>query len=197
LPLRNGEIVKLEYIILGLLTANPCTGYDIKKFLDTEARFGQSSRPLSQIYNTLKRMVANDWVEFEVIPRDRKPDLKVYHLTDQGRKYFIKFLHKPMKLSFRYRESELPIRVIYSYLVEPDVILDHLKRELNFRKEQIATFRNRDRTIKSSLLEPWQVELANEVFEILHLTGAKGIDDYVAMLETLIVYFENRQKMKN
>ncbi len=189
--------MKLEHIILGLLTTNPCTGYDIKKYLDTEARFGQSSRPLSQIYNTLKRMAENGWVEFEVIPRERKPDLKVYHLTELGRKYFIKFLHKPMKLSLRYRESELPIRVIYSYLVEPEVILDHLNRELNYRKEQISAFRNRDRAIKSSLLETWQVDLTNEVLDILHATGAQGIDDYVVMLETLIDYFENRQKMKS
>jgi PadR family transcriptional regulator AphA len=188
--------MKLELIILGLLTINPSTGYDVKKFMDTEGRFSQASRPLSQIYTTLKRMVDKDWVKFEIIPRDGKPDLKMYHLTKKGRDYFVNYLHKPINLSFRYRESEISYRVFFSYLVDPEVILEQLNNELDFRRDQIETFRNRDRTISSDLLESWQVKLTNELFEIMHQYGAKGIDDYVVMLENLIVYFEQRKSMK-
>ena len=39
--------MKLEYMILGILTINPMTGYDMKKYLDTEGRFGRSRAPLS------------------------------------------------------------------------------------------------------------------------------------------------------
>ena len=45
--------MKLEYMILGILKINPRTGYDMKKYLDTEGRFGRARAPLSQIYTTL------------------------------------------------------------------------------------------------------------------------------------------------
>ncbi len=182
--------MKLELIILGLLTVNPCTGYDIKKYLDTEGRFGAKTRPLSQIYTTLKHMAEAEYVDFEIQPREGKPDLKVYSITAIGRKKFMDYLHSPLKLVFRYRESDLYLRLMYAYLVEPEVIIRQLKRELAFRLEQISSFRNRNRTISSSLLTVEQVQLLNEVYEKMHEVGAKGIDDYVLFLQDLIAYFE-------
>ena len=75
--------MKLEYYTLGLLEIKPLTGYDIKKFLDTEGRFGRKRAPLSQIYNTLKRMLEQEWVEFEEVKREGKPDVKIYQREDK------------------------------------------------------------------------------------------------------------------
>ncbi len=66
--------MKLEYLILGILKINPRTGYDIKKYLDTEGRFGRARAPLSQIYTTLKRMLEKGWVLFEEEHREGKPE---------------------------------------------------------------------------------------------------------------------------
>ena len=188
--------MKLELIILGLLTINPCTGYDIKKYLDSEGRFAMSSRPLSQIYNTLKRMVKKEWIEYELKSRKAKPDLKIYSLKPNGREYFIEYLKSPVELVFRYRESDIPTRILFSYLIEPEVMIKNLEAELNYRRDQIAQFRNRDRTVHSSLLLPDQVEMINEIFDKMHFLGAKGIDDYVVLLEDLIDYFEHRKNME-
>ncbi|WP_420630312.1 PadR family transcriptional regulator [Candidatus Leptofilum sp.] len=185
--------MKLEYLILGLLKMNPRTGYDIKKYLDTEGRFGRARAPLSQIYTTLKRMTHNSWVIFEEEVREGKPDAKIYHNTDIGEKVLIDYLHSPVEPSFRIWEGDILYRVIFAFLVEPEVILEKLRTELAFRQDQIAKFRNRDRTTDASALSKEQTAYAQEIYEMIHSNGAKSIDAYVLMLEEMIVFFEDRK----
>jgi DNA-binding PadR family transcriptional regulator len=186
--------MKLEYFILGWLNINPCTGYDMKKLLDTQGRFGRKRAPLSQIYNTLKRMTENGWVYFEEEQRDSKPDIKIYHNTAQGEQVFLDFLCTPVEPPFRFRESDILYRVMFAFLVNPDVILEHLQTELDYRREQIAEFRPRDRTIHSENLSSEQLAYAQEIFDMLHGFGARSIDDFVLLLEEMIEYFERKKR---
>ncbi len=184
--------MKLEHFILGILTINPMTGYDIKKYLDTEGRFGRKRAPLSQIYNTLKRMVDNGWVIFEEEVRTGKPDIKIYHNTAAGQKVFMDYLQSPIELPFRFRESEITYRIMFAFLIEPQIIVDQIQAELDFRREQIATFRPRDRTIHSENLSEDQVAYAQEVYDMLHSFGARDIDNFVRMLEEALEFFSQQ-----
>jgi DNA-binding PadR family transcriptional regulator len=185
--------MKLEYFILGLLTLNPSTGYDIKKSLDTDWRFARKRAPLSQIYTTLKRMVEQGWVYFEEDARDGKPNAKVYHNTEEGEKVFIEYLHSPIEPPFRFRESDIMYRMMFASLIGPEVILKHLHTEMDFRKRQIAEFRPRDRTMHSPGLSPDQLKLTQEIAEKLHQIGARSMDDFVSSLEEMIDFFESHQ----
>ncbi|MCA9919926.1 MAG: PadR family transcriptional regulator [Anaerolineales bacterium] len=185
--------MKLEHYILGLLTINPSTGYDIKKFLDTEGRFERRRAPLSQIYTTLKRMVENNLVTFEEEKRDGKPDLKIYSITPEGTHALINFLHSPNQQTFRYGgENSLLFRIRYAFLVEPDVIVQQIQNELAFRREQIRKFRHRDRTINSTTLTPQELAQAQAINDELHLYGAQRMDHYVAHLESILTFFEEQ-----
>ena len=186
--------MKLEYYILGLLKINSCTGYEIKKFLDTEGRFGRKRAPLSQIYNTLKRMAENDWVRFDEEQREGKPDIKIYHNTNEGERVFLDFLCTPVEPPFRFRESDIMYRVMFAFLVEPELIIEQLQTELDYRREQIVKFRSRDRTLYSENLLNEQLIYAQEVFDLLHGFGARAIDDFVLSLEEMIEFFEQRKR---
>ena len=186
--------MKLEHLILGLLKINPRTGYDIKKYLDTEGRFGRARPPLSQIYTTLKRMVENGWVFFEEKKREGKPDLKIYYPTEEGERVFQEFLRTPIEPPFRYFESDIYYRVMFAFFVEPEVTIKQLEKELNHRREQIATFRHRDRSIQSSVLTEEELAYAQDIYELLHRGGARSIDLYVSNLEKMIAYFKRQQE---
>ena len=166
--------MKLEYMILGILTINPMTGYDMKKYLDTEGRFGRSRAPLSQIYNTLKRMLESGWVCFDEVQREGKPDVKIYQNTEAGEAAFMDYLHSPVEPSFRYWESDIRYRVLFSFMLEPEVVLEQVRVELAYRREQIATHRGRDRSIRSENLSPEQVAYAQEIYDMLHGFGARA-----------------------
>ena len=186
--------MKLQNSILGLLKLNPQTGYDLKKFLDTEGRFMRRRTPLSQIYTTLKRMVEQDWVYFEDEHREGKPDIKIYHNTEKGEQIFMEYLHSPVTPTFRYRESDIMYRVFFAFLVEPDVIIEQLQTELDYRMAQIAKFRNRDRSMPSENLSKDQLASAREIFEKLHGFAARSMDDFVQSLEEMIEFFEYRKR---
>lgn len=181
--------MKLEYIILGWLEINPSTGYDLKKILDTEGRFSRKRAPLSQIYTTLKRMAETGWVEYIEDPREGKPDAKVYHNTKAGTQALIDYLNSPIDLCFRYYESDILYRMAFSFLVEPEVIIRQIQAELDYRKEQIAKFRHRDRTLVSSNLSPESLAYVQKIFDKLHHLGAANIDTYVQNLEENIEFF--------
>ena len=185
--------MKLEYFILGLLKLNPSTGYDIKKFLDTEGRFGRKRAPLSQIYTTLKRMLEQEWVYFEEEQREGRPDAKIYYITEKGEEVFLEYLHSPVDPPFRFRESDISYRMMFAFLLEPDVIIKHLQTELDFRRDQVAKFRPRDRTLRSEQLSNEQLVYTQEILDRLHGFGARAIDDFVQSLEEMITFFESKK----
>ncbi|MCA9919925.1 MAG: PadR family transcriptional regulator [Anaerolineales bacterium] len=186
--------MKLEHYILGLLIINPSTGYDIKKHLDTEGRFTRRRAPLSQIYNTLKRMLENELVTFVEEKREGKPDLKIYSITSEGRKYLIDFLRSPVKLAFRHNESSIMFRIRYAFLVDVEVIIQQIQDELAYRQKQISMFRHRDRTIESTNLSPDEVTYAQMINDELHIYGATAMDLYVNYLKEILTFFQNHQK---
>lgn len=186
--------MKLEHYILGLLIINPRTGYDVKKYLDTEGRFERRRAPLSQIYTTLKRMHEDSLVTFTEEERDGKPDLKIYSITPEGSDYLLSFLRSPHKHAFRRTDSSLMFRIRYAFLLDPDVIISQIQDEISFRQEQIRTFRHRDRTIGSAMLSSAELAYAQAITDELHLIGSKRMDMYVEHLQEMLTFFESRRE---
>ena len=89
--------MSLEHAILGFLTYQPLSGYDLKKFFDESVRHFWSATQ-SQIYRSLARMAETGWVEMERVEQDDRPDRKVYHITDAGRDELLQWLSTPLKL---------------------------------------------------------------------------------------------------
>jgi DNA-binding PadR family transcriptional regulator len=69
-------IKRLDVIVLGLLTARPRTGYDVRKWLETYGRVIGYSAPPSQIYRQLTRLEDRGWAESVIDPRSSGPDAK-------------------------------------------------------------------------------------------------------------------------
>ena len=139
--------MNLEYLLLGLLALKPQTGYDLKKFLDTFGRFMRSNTQLSQIYRTMGKMVNDGWVEFEVTHREGLPDFKTYRVTEDGAAIFLDWLASPFEPPSRFTDPEFSLRFHYSALLGKEATLKLLRRELEARLDQVATYRGRARTL--------------------------------------------------
>lgn len=84
----------LQYMILGLLTRQPMTGYDIKQTFDKEkAEFWTA--PFSQIYPELNRMLTAELIDL-MAPKEENSRKKIYKITDSGKKYFHDWLVLPL-----------------------------------------------------------------------------------------------------
>ncbi len=84
----------LEYAVLGFLSYQPFTGYELKKMFDTSVRHFWSADQ-SQIYRTLAKLTDQGLADCVHVEQSDRPDRKVYHITEAGREAFLQWLHGP------------------------------------------------------------------------------------------------------
>ncbi|MCE5324406.1 PadR family transcriptional regulator [bacterium] len=85
---------KTKYAILGLLSHQPASGYDIKKAY--EHYIGKFwSESYGQIYPATKSLVDEGYSTCEVERSDGKPDRHVFSITDKGMEELREWLAQP------------------------------------------------------------------------------------------------------
>ncbi len=75
--------MSIKYAILGLLSLNSLSGYDIKKrFEGSKALYWSGNN--NQIYKTLIQLHKEGWVSREIQVQESSPARKVYSITEKG-----------------------------------------------------------------------------------------------------------------
>lgn len=86
---------KLSYIILGLLKTEPLSGYDLKKKFESEVgEFWQANT--GQIYPSLRVLLNDQAVTFDVHIVGEKLEKKTYQITPKGIELFNEWLKHPV-----------------------------------------------------------------------------------------------------
>lgn len=121
-----------KYAILGMLTIEPMTGYDLKKLTETAlVHFWHES--YGNLYPRLKRLAAAGLVEVREEARAGGPDAKVYSLTARGREAFEEWLGEtPADEPVR---SELLLKMFFGTQAPADVTEKHI---LDFQERHRA-----------------------------------------------------------
>jgi PadR family transcriptional regulator AphA len=89
--------MSIQYAILGLLSQQSLTGYDLKKlFADTETLYWSGNN--NQIYRTLVKLHEDGLVTQEVFPQEDAPARKVYTITARGQQALLGWLQTPPEL---------------------------------------------------------------------------------------------------
>lgn len=87
---------KTKYAILGLLSHEPLTGYDIKKKIEsTISYFWDAS--FGQIYPTLQKLANDGLVIKKVELEENRPVRKIYSITEKGIEELRKWLREPVE----------------------------------------------------------------------------------------------------
>lgn len=75
--------MSINHAILGMLSYEPMTGYDLKKIMQ-ESPFMYWSGNNNQIYKALVELLDEGYVTSEIYHQDSSPSKKVYTITDDG-----------------------------------------------------------------------------------------------------------------
>jgi PadR family transcriptional regulator AphA len=75
--------MSLPHLLLGLLSSNPMSGYDLNKVFNTTIQHFWTTDQ-SQIYRTLYKLEEEGKVEVETVIQEDNPNKKVYHITEKG-----------------------------------------------------------------------------------------------------------------
>ena len=73
----------LKYALLGFLSYQPQTGYELKQVIDQSVQYFWQAKQ-SQIYRTLKALEEEGLVASQVEPQEGRPDRRVYAIKESG-----------------------------------------------------------------------------------------------------------------
>ncbi|MEV5205096.1 PadR family transcriptional regulator [Streptomyces sp. NPDC053720] len=129
----------LDYVILGALALRRLSGYDLRGWMDRSGRYLGYGVQLPQIYRRLSKLVERGWVDFEVDPREGRPDAKVYRLTEEGRAALVEWARSPFEPSPRPMDPDFKLRFIFGGQLGPEIALDIVRTELEYRLQHDVT----------------------------------------------------------
>lgn len=181
--------MSLSYLILGLLSQKPDSGYDLnKRFELTVAHFWTTDQ--SQIYRTLYKLRDDGYVRVETVQQDSNPDKKVYFITDKGRDYLMEWLADLLEEELVIRDAEVG-QVYFGALIGEAGII-HLQRQyISAIREKLDIYREVEKTIFASIPaneKPLYMELAHTTLRY----GIGAMELQIRWREDLIQTLENR-----
>ncbi|MFQ6014613.1 MAG: PadR family transcriptional regulator [Anaerolineae bacterium] len=87
--------MSFRYFILGLLTQQPMSGYDIKRFLKS-LTWLIGSPSFGSLYPALHALLEDGLVTVDIFPRQDKPPRKMYTITEAGRQVLQEWINQPV-----------------------------------------------------------------------------------------------------
>lgn len=129
------------FIILGLLTHEDMTGYDIKKRIDTViTNFWNAG--YGQIYPTLKTLEQDGLVTKKTVEAAKGTNKIIYSITEAGRKRLVEWLSNHEEKE--YLKYEILLKIFFGNTLSKDENMQRILefRSRNFKKlEQIDLFK--------------------------------------------------------
>jgi DNA-binding PadR family transcriptional regulator len=128
----------LKYVILGALSYQPMSGYDLKQFTDrSTSNFWHAE--LSQIYVTLKALEKEGLITSVTIPQEGHPDRRVYTLTENGQQALTGWLRVPFTEIDQYKDTLL-LKLFFSARIGKEAILAQLHLQRGLHQKLIDQF---------------------------------------------------------
>lgn len=160
------ELSSTAYVILGMVSREPRSGYEIKALVDNSTRFFWTAS-YGQIYPELKRLSGAGLVEGVEEPRGERRRT-VYAITEAGKAALTDWLTQPPETS-EMREEGL-LKLFFSGLLAPE---DAVKTLRSMRQQRLDL---RDRLRD---MEPTKVEM-EDPFPLMVLRGGIEFNQWFA-----------------
>ena len=82
-----------QLLILGILLGGKMHGYRINEYV-MHAMNLYTDLKKSKVYYTLDKLAKDSYVQYEIEKEGKRPERRVYQITDKGKSYFINLLHQ-------------------------------------------------------------------------------------------------------
>ena len=131
----------LKYVILGLLSQQSCSGYDLSQALSGALQEFWSANH-SQIYPELKRLTEEGLVDYRVEISGSVLERKVYSLTEAGRADFLDWLHREEEIAAPPKDV-FRLRLFFANEMDPGRRRELIARELEQHRERLTRLRDK------------------------------------------------------
>jgi len=130
----------LKYILLGGLSYQPLTGYQLKQFVDSSAKHFWHAQT-SQIYRTLDALEKEGLLTSQIQEQDDRPDRRLYQITAAGRADLQLWLTKPMT-EIAPTKDALLVRLFFATHLDKETLLMQLRLQRSLHQRQLSLYKN-------------------------------------------------------
>lgn len=127
----------LGYAILGLLSSEALSGYDLMQRMKGRVGNFWSARH-SQIYPELARLEEGGYVTHSVVEQQDRPDKKVYEITDSGLEALREWVPQPP--ARRPVRDDLVLKAYSVWVADPERSAQLFREEEARHEEQLARY---------------------------------------------------------
>jgi PadR family transcriptional regulator, regulatory protein AphA len=141
------------YILLGMLSSQEMSGYDLKQQLDKSLYPCYDSPAKSQIYGELRRLTQEGWATATDVPQTHRPDKRLYRITPAGRAALQQWLISPDVESDSFK-SPLLLRLFFGHLVPREILMTQLETRRQQLSEELSACEEEERRLRDQMQEP-------------------------------------------
>ena len=179
--------MSLKHALLGFLSYQPMTGYDLKQHFDRSIYYFWNAK-LSQIYPTLSKMKDEGWLTMEVEHQEDRPNRKVYHVTEAGREELRRWLREPTAVA-PVRDAFL-IKIFFGGQLDKGEALSQLRHHLALHQEQLAAYQETVRETIRQNVEATGLELEGFFWGLTLDRGIKYEQGWIEWCQETIAKIE-------
>lgn len=182
----------LKYALLGFLSYQPLTGYELEGRINASTGNFWHAR-LSQIYTTLKKLEEEGMVTSRIEPQEGRPDRRVYTITETGLADLHQWLAQPL-MEITPQKDDLLLKLFFARPAGKNAILTLLRVQRGLHEAQLRQYTTETRhnihhavanypqLAEDALL--WLATLRfGELYEAMYL---QWLDETIAMVEQQI-----------
>jgi DNA-binding PadR family transcriptional regulator len=154
---------KTKFVILGLLSIKPQSGYDMKKLIDKSIRHFWSESN-GQLYPSLSQLVKDNYICLSVKERAREKARQEYSITESGRSLLRTWLSERVEQKNSHRD-ELLLKLFFGASCDVQLSIEQLKEREVKIQETLAQFHELEKHLEKTSNSPhhvfWSLTLKN------------------------------------
>lgn len=142
-----------SYILLGMLSAQERSGYDLKLLLDKQVHHVYWSPAKSQIYGELRRLEQAGLATMTEVEQTNRPDKRLYRITPAGLEALQQWLASP-DVEPDVFKSPLLLHVFFGRLMPRQNLIAQLEKRQQQLAEELQSYEKREQEVRDSLQAP-------------------------------------------
>lgn len=166
----------LRDAMMAALLGGEASGYDLAKVFDASVANFWLATP-QQLYRELERMESEGLVSARVVEQERRPNKRLFSLTEAGRRALYEFTTEPARPGVI--RDDLLVKVVAVDTGDVVAVRGAIEERIRWARAKIT------------LYEKQRARLLDGAFEDEFLAGAERVGPYLALMRGLSFEHEN------
>ena len=180
--------MSLKYALLGFLTYQSRSGYDLKQLMDVStSNFWHAKQ--SQIYTTLKKLEIDELVISHIETQENRPNRRVYEITKNGQTALGEWLAQPL-IVIEPRTETLLLKLFFSAQLKPESIMTELRLQRNLHQADLEKYRTTTKDVIRQFGASTDMADDARLWEVTRRYGELYEEMYVRWLDETIEAME-------